>query len=183
MGKKKLDLKLSQLSQSDTILIDQKSQTKRQYFITYQAHFSVEINAHCLVYLAMLVAEGQLPIEALDIWLQNSQSCEDVFRSARSMSSMDSAGVNFTVAQFLNRINKLTVLKNIKSNTNTNNLRFPQHHKLFKTLQNISISLNTANLSKTTIENRVLEAYAYTIKAFIPLKLKQLLRNNQTVIH
>lgn len=161
--------------------IQDKFQTKRQYFITYQSHFSVEINAHCIVYLAMLVSEGQLPAESLNIWLQNSQTCEGTFRSARAISSVFSSGVNFTVLQFLNRINKLSALQSTKSDTDQNNLRFPQHHKLSKTSKNISNSLNTTILSKTAIENRVLEAYKYVTKLFIPLKMKQLFRNGQII--
>ncbi|CAF4563248.1 unnamed protein product, partial [Rotaria magnacalcarata] len=176
MDKKDLDLILSQVSNFNMTPENQKSQTKRQYFITYQSHFSIEINAHCLVYIAMLVSEGKFPDTALNVWLQNSQTCESTFRSARAISNIFSAGVNFTVSQFLNRVNKLSVLQNIKSNANQNNLRFPQHHKLHRTTQNTSTVSNTTNLSKTAIENRVLEAYEYAAKLFSPLKIKQLLR-------
>ena len=157
------------------------TQSKRQYFITYQSHFSIEINAHTLVYLATLVCEGQVSSEALAIWLLNSQSCEDTFRSARSISSLSSAGVNFTVSQFLNRINKLAVLQSIKSNVKDNKLHFPQHHKLSTTLQNSSNSLNMNNLSKTSIENSVLRAYRYVIDLFAPLKIKQFSNNGRPI--
>ncbi|CAF2149730.1 unnamed protein product [Rotaria magnacalcarata] len=129
MDKNDLDLMLAHVSHFDINDIKEQCRSKSQYFITYQSHFCVEINAHCLVYLAMLVCEGQLPIEALNIWVQNSQTCESTFRSARAISSVSSAGVNFTVLQFLNRINKLAVLQNIKNNTNQNHLHFPQHQK------------------------------------------------------
>ncbi|CAF2961111.1 unnamed protein product [Rotaria sp. Silwood2] len=181
MDKQELDLIFSQVSRFDMIFIKEQCQTRRQYFITYQTHFSVEINAHCLVYLALLVSEGQLPHEALNIWLQNSQTCEGTFRSARAISSAFSGGVNFTVAQFLSRINKLSVLQNIKSNTSQNDLRFPQHHKLSRTSKNSSNSLNTTILSKKAIEDRVLDAYKYVTKLFDPLKIKQLLRNGRII--
>jgi hypothetical protein len=67
--------------------------------------------------------------------------------------------VNFTVSQFLNRINKLAVLHSIKDNTNQNHLKFPHHHKLSKTLRNNSNPLNTTIPSKINIENSILNAY------------------------
>jgi hypothetical protein len=180
MKKHELDLILSQLS-GLTISNKQKCNTKRKYFITYQSYFSVEINAHSLTYLAILVSEGQLPLESLQIWLQNSQTCESTFRSARSISSNDSSGVNFTVSQFLNRINKLSTLQDIKSNASENKLRFPQHHKLSQALRNTSNPSNPTIISKSDIENSVLNAYKYVTNLFEPLKIKQLLRNGQTI--
>ncbi|CAF4582958.1 unnamed protein product, partial [Rotaria sp. Silwood2] len=180
MKKHDLDLIFTQLS-GLTISDKKKNDTKRKYFITYQSFFSVEINAHCLVYLAVLVSEGQLPPEALLIWLQNSQTCENTFRSARSISSVNSAGVNFTVSQFLSQINKLSTLQNIKDNTHENKLHFPQHHKVSSTLRNASNSSNITIISKTDIENTVLNAYKYVSNLFKPLKIKHLLRNGQTI--
>ncbi|CAF4753934.1 unnamed protein product, partial [Rotaria sp. Silwood2] len=103
------------------------------------------------------------------------------FRSARSISSISSAGVNFTVSEFLTRINKLSTLQNIKNNTIENKLRFPQHHKLSSSSQNTSNSSNTTIISKTDIENSVLNAYQYVTNLFAPLKIKELLRNGQTI--
>jgi hypothetical protein len=126
--KRELDLILIQSSLS--ISDEMRYNTKRKYFITYQSYFSIEITAHSITYLAVLVSKGKLSFEALHTWLQNSQTCEATFRSARSISSMNSAGVNFTVAQFLNRMNKLITLQNIKNNESENKLNFPQHHKV-----------------------------------------------------
>ncbi|CAF2640645.1 unnamed protein product, partial [Rotaria sp. Silwood2] len=101
--------------------------------------------------------------------------------SARSISNINSAGVNFTVSQFRNRINKLSTLQNIKNNTYENKLRFPQHHKVSSALRNTSNSSNTTFISKTDIKNSVLNAYKYVTNLFKPLKIKQLLRNGQTI--
>ena len=176
MEKKDLDLILSRFSDFNITSKKQKIKAKRQYFITYQSYISVEINAHSLVHLAVLVSEGQLPPEALNPCLQNSQTCESTFRSARSISSMSSVGVNFTVSQFLARISKLSILQHIKSNTSQNNLRFPRHHKLSATTRNPSTSSNTIIPSKNHVENSILNAYKYVTNLFIPLKIKQLLR-------
>lgn len=136
MDRQTLDLFVAQHPNSNVVSTKRKNKTKRHVFITYQSHFSVEINAHSLVYLAALFAEGQISSESLTIYLQNSQTCESTFRSARSISSACSGGVNFTVSQFLSRIKKLSMLQHIKSNADENKLRFPQHHKLSTTSRN-----------------------------------------------
>ncbi|CAF1928949.1 unnamed protein product [Rotaria magnacalcarata] len=88
--------------------------TKQNYFITKTAYLSVEINAQMLLYLVVLVKEKQLPKEALNIYLFNSQSCESMFRNARALSGVFSTIVNFTVSDFLRRSQKLSLLNQIK---------------------------------------------------------------------
>ncbi|CAF2101614.1 unnamed protein product [Rotaria magnacalcarata] len=161
--------------------IKNKYQVKRQYFITYQSYFCIEINAHSLIYLATLLCEGKLPFEALNISLQNSQTCEGVFRSARAISSITSAGVNFTILQFLKRANKLAALQNIKNSSHENHLRFPQHHKLAKTNQVTSTRQDKNALSKKSIENAVLKAYKYVSNLFSQMNLKTLLRKGHFI--
>ena len=85
--------------------LNEQSKTSTQkirdkYFITEPAYYSVEINAHTLLYLILLVHEGSLPLESsLRIPLFSSQSCEStcIFRSARSLSGTQSTMVNFSV--------------------------------------------------------------------------------------
>ncbi|CAF3873881.1 unnamed protein product [Adineta steineri] len=180
MNKKSLDTILTQLSDFE-FKFNEKVKPKSQYFITYQSHFCVEINAHCLIYLATLVNEQQLPIEALNIWLQNSQGCESTFRSARSISSNFSSGVNFTVSQFLSQANKLSTLQNIKNNKNSNHLRFPQHHKLSKASENVFELSKPTVVSKINIENAVHKAYEYVVHLLSPLKIKHFERNGQII--
>ncbi|CAF2097716.1 unnamed protein product [Rotaria magnacalcarata] len=179
--KKDLDLIISQLFDLDLNDIKKKYQVKRQYIITYQSYFCIEINAHSLIYLATLVCEGKRPYEALNISLQNSQTCEGVFRSARAISSITSAGVNFTILQFIKRANKLAALQNIKNSSHENHLRFPQHHKLAKTNQVTSTRQDKNALSKKSIENAVLKAYKYVSNLFSQMNLKTLLRKGHFI--
>ncbi|CAF5101510.1 unnamed protein product [Rotaria magnacalcarata] len=81
MNRENLDLFIAQFSNCNVTSKKRKSKTKRDFFITYQSHFSVEINAHSLTCLAVLFSEGQVPPEALNIWLQNSQTCEKLSRT------------------------------------------------------------------------------------------------------
>ena len=87
--------------------------------------------------------------------------------------------MNFTVSQFLSRINKLALLQSIKGNTNENHLKFPHHHKLSAALRNNSNPSNTYIPSKINIENTVLNAYKFVNELFRPLKINEILRNGQ----
>ena len=99
--------------------------SKRNSFITMPALFSLELNTHPLMYLCLLVAE------ALHISLFDSQTCENTFRAARSMSGSFSSVVNFSVNEFLRRVEKLAVLQSTKCSSclSTNNFLLPRHHK------------------------------------------------------
>jgi len=95
-----------------------------------------DLPAHRLTYLILLVLEEKLPIETLQIFLFNSQTCESIFRSTRAMSGAFSSMVNFSVVQFLNRTQKLSVLYAIESESENNSwpidstpLLFPKHHE------------------------------------------------------
>ena len=102
-------------------------------FITIPALFSIELNAHSLLSICLLVIKGDLPESALSISKYDSQSCESTFRLIRSMSGPFSSIVNFTTEQFLKRAAKLSVLTEIENQCNSghieNPLQFPKHHK------------------------------------------------------
>ena len=177
MRKTDLDSLLFRLCNSNFDDNNDEKKTKSPHFITNPAIFSVEINAHSLVYLVSLVCEKQLPYEALDISFFNSQTCESTFRTARAMSSNCSAGVNFTVQQFITHVNKLSMLQHIKGNTDSNGLRFPQHHKLSKTSTNKPILSKKIEVSKELIEQTVLDAYVHVYELFRLLNLEGLSQN------
>ena len=82
--------------------------------------------------MTLLVINKQLPIEALNLDVFNSQSCENTFRTARSSSGPFSSVTNFSVKEFLRICQKLSIINSIKNcqqNTNIHRLRFPHHHK------------------------------------------------------
>ena len=54
---------------------------KEQFFITRPAFWSIEINAHTLLYIVLLDIDGKLPTEALNTYLFTSQPCESMFVS------------------------------------------------------------------------------------------------------
>lgn len=135
---------------------------KRNLFITMQSLFSLEINAHSLTFLLLLVVENQVTEEAVQVALFNSQICENYFRAARSMSGAFSSVVNFSVNEFIHRATKLDVLQDIRcaSELNLNNLKFPQHHKSWRqTNQSSLTSTTTTIITEKLIEDTVFSAY------------------------
>jgi hypothetical protein len=103
----------------------------RKEAFSNKAVYSIELNAHSLIYLILLVIEGKLPEEVLGVDRFHSQTCEAIFRSARALSSNSYSGVNFTTSQFLNLVEKLCLLEKIKrqyEQTTSPVLRFPTHH-------------------------------------------------------
>lgn len=89
-------------------------------FITYNAYMCIEINAHSLITFLMTVRD-QLNKDSASFlpWLLGSQSCERVFRSARSMSSTFSTIINFGMLGLLRRLHRLQILSTIQSETST----------------------------------------------------------------
>ena len=154
---------------------------KAKYFITMPAYWSLEINTHNLLYLVLLVQQQQLPRDALNIFLFNSQPCESIFRNARALSGCYSTRVNFTVDDFLRRAEKITVLQQIKceeqSNRQKNHLVFPVHHKHQK--DDHSSFQQRADDGAFDVEEIIKRAYKQAQKFAVTLKMSALLKQNQ----
>jgi hypothetical protein len=120
MGKPRLDRLLIHLKERGDEFRNLSKTNILQYSLTPQAVHSIELNAHSLVYLVLLVIEGKLPKEVLAVDRFHSHSCEAIFRSARAFSSKTFSGVNFTVLQFMNLTDKLFFFK--KSELGMSNL-------------------------------------------------------------
>ena len=163
LGKRKLDaLLLAFIEQDDGSYLETK-RSCQQYYLTQQTVYSIELNAHCFIYLVLLVIEGKLPQEVLAIERFHSQSCESIFRAARAFSSGCSSGVNFTVSQFLNLTDKLSLFQKIKTaneEASSPLLRFPIHHKQKSTSaskDNIYTGLSLPGIA--TIEDIIVAAF------------------------
>ncbi|CAF4031753.1 unnamed protein product, partial [Rotaria sp. Silwood1] len=66
-----------------------------KHFITFAAFHSIELNAHMLTFILLLVLDKKLPIDSLNIFLFSSQPCENIFRNARALSGPFSTMSNF----------------------------------------------------------------------------------------
>jgi hypothetical protein len=94
---------------------DLSPKEKDNFFITNGAYYSAEINIHCLTSIIILVSKGYLPSYALNTYLFSSQPCEATFRTARALTGTLSSITNFSAYQFMNKIEKISILNHIKS--------------------------------------------------------------------
>ena len=137
---------------------------ENSYFITSSALMAIELNAHYLIYIYLLIEQKTLPESiAKAAHLFSSQSCEHVFRNARSLSGIYSTRINFTLKQFLKRINKLNVLMELKQCESANNnqkIFFPIHHKIKRfNLGKVSSLDENIGFNTDILEKIVLQAY------------------------
>ncbi|CAF2756191.1 unnamed protein product [Rotaria sp. Silwood2] len=143
-----------------------QNKDKSCLFITKSAYYSIEINAHTLLSIVLLVCQGDLPESALSLSDFHSQSCENMFRLTRSMSGMFSSNVNFTVDQCLGRAGKLSVLQEIEKQSECDesgcSLKFPKHHKRrYKksVLMTDRSQASSSILTHSTIEKTIFRAF------------------------
>jgi hypothetical protein len=182
----KVDLFKNLHKLNDIVINQDTSNDKRQFFITSNAYHSIEINAHQLTYLALLVTEKKLPPEAMNIYLFSSQTCEGMFRSARSMSGTFSSVVNFSIQEFLNRAQKLSLLNKIKiesefSSTN-DTLIFPKHYKQGKKLHtSANIISNYDALNVGMITKIVSQAFTDATKLLSDFQIKEILDEEKII--
>jgi len=154
--------------------------TKQNLFITKTAYLSVEINAHNLLYAILLVKQKHLPKEALNVYLFNSQSCESMFRNARSLSGTFSTIINFTVADFLRRSQKLSILLGINCDRlfgqdHNNSLLFPIHHK-HKHDDNLTSLQKLEDIDQMDIEKIISAAFEQALQITQRLEISEILK-------
>jgi capsule polysaccharide export protein KpsE/RkpR len=91
------------------------------------------LNAHHLIYLTLLVADNQLPAEVLKVFYFSSQTCQNFFRLTQAISGTFSVSANFTIQQYLDRQEKISMLNSIKTEKSSSftktKFEFPNHHK------------------------------------------------------
>jgi hypothetical protein len=127
----------------------------------------------------MLVKEKQLPEEALNIYLFNSQSCESMFRNTRSLSGTYSSIINFTAADFFRRSQNMAILNGIKceqssQNNDREHLLFATHHKHKRDSQ-ISTLQKFVGIDQPDIEKVIANVFAQAIEMNGPLDTSKLL--------
>jgi hypothetical protein len=154
-----------------------------KFFITRTAYLSVELNAHYLLYIILLVKIKKLPKEALNIYLFNSQSCESMFRNARSLSGTYSTIINFSVADFLTRSQKISILNRIKCDHSSEqgrneHLSFPKHHK-HKRDEHLSSVQMLDDIEQLDIEKIISDAYNEALDLTERLEISRLLLQNE----
>ena len=165
-------------------LTQSRKKNKSRYFITQAAYLSVEINAHNLLYLILLVKQKQLPPQALHIHIFNSQACESIFRNTRALSGIYSTIVNFTVHDFLRRAQRLSLLNEIKckqlQNGSVDNLVFPIHYK-HRVERQSSFTHSQREIDEIDIEQVITDAYHQAIDMLEGIDILNLLEKNHVL--
>jgi hypothetical protein len=106
------------------------SYTLRDNFITQNAYMCIELNAHALLTYFLTVRDQLKEQEACFLpWLLGSQSCEKLFRSARSMTGTFSTIINFGMLGLLRRLHRLRILTTLQAELNKTGIVFPQLEK------------------------------------------------------
>ena len=108
------------------VLLDSNS-TLRDNFVTNNAYQCIEFNANAIVALTLTIRD-HLQETTLQPWLLGSQTCERIFRAARSMSSVFSTIINFSMLGLLRRLHRLQIQLTIQSETSSN-IIFPRLEK------------------------------------------------------
>ena len=111
------------------ILLNEKH-TLKQNFLTNNTYLCIELNAHALLTFLMNAHDN---VNKNDIvffpWLLGSLSCEKTFRSARSMSTVFSSVLNFSILGLLCRLHHLNIQAMLQVDAEKSGIRFPRAEK------------------------------------------------------
>ncbi|XP_044758739.1 uncharacterized protein LOC123316627 [Coccinella septempunctata] len=103
--------------------------TLQNNFITLNAYTCIELNGHMLIKVIKLFqADETLATNLICPWLFSSQPCEGLFRAARSITSTYSTVINFSIKEFLDRIERITFMNFVVTDLKTKFL-FPREDK------------------------------------------------------
>ena len=69
----------------------------------------IELNAHALITFLITLRDTPSADKCFMPWFLGSQSCEKIFRAARSMSSTFSTMINFGMLGFLRRLHRMQI--------------------------------------------------------------------------
>ena len=93
------------------------SYTLHNNFVTSNAFNGVELNAHAMVNFMRTIRDHAHSDSCFVPWLLGSQTCEETFRAARSMSSVFSTVINFGMLGLLRRLHRLHIQLTIQAET------------------------------------------------------------------
>ncbi|KAJ6649437.1 hypothetical protein Bhyg_04672 [Pseudolycoriella hygida] len=95
-----------------------------QNFITYNTYACIELNGHSLINIILsLAAAGD--DEQFITTLMGSQTCEELFRRLRSLTTMSWTEINFTMLQMLHKIHRIEFIEEAMEDLNTS-YEFPR---------------------------------------------------------
>ena len=109
-------------------LLLNRNYTLKNNFITGNAFKCVELNAHAMIVQLITLRDHFRNDYACFIpWLLGSQTCERTFRNARSMSSVFSTVINFSMLSLVRRLHRLQIQCTLQANSEeTSGIVFPR---------------------------------------------------------
>lgn len=105
-------------------LVHSEDYTLGNNFITHNAYVCIELNAHALILYLLTVRETGDYKQFLP-WKLGSQSCESIFRAARSLSSTFSTMINFDMLGLLQRIHRIHVKFCLEAECAETGIKYP----------------------------------------------------------
>ena len=153
------------------------SYTLKNNFITCNCYMCVELNAHAIIVYALTItdhfhgdARNFLP------WMLGSQTCERMFRTVRSMSSVFSTVLNFSMLGLLRRLHRMNIQLALQAELQET-VKFPSvqrnHNKEGK--NKVSVS-SLSDIKDNEISEAVERARAKARQTLYELGMDKLLR-------
>ena len=111
-------------------ILENPKYTLKENFITENAYMCIELNAHAIVTLVILLRDIYQEDKAYLPWLLGSQTCEKAFRLVRSMTSTFSTMINFSMLGLMRRLHRLQLQSQLQAESK---YRWDQFHSCYET--------------------------------------------------
>ena len=148
-------------------------------FITANAYKCVELNSHGLI-IALIISRDNFEGRCCFMpWLFGSQSCEEAFRSVRSMSGIFSTVINFGMLGLLRRLHLLDLLSRLEPESKETRIIYPdQTHQINKMAKETRIT-SFQTFSNFAICESVMKAKRKAKLSVEALEMNLLLEENK----
>ncbi len=150
-------------------------------FITPNAYMCIELNAHSLITFLLTVRDTQPSNSSSFVpWMLGSQSCEKIFRAARSMSSTFSTIINFGLLGLLRRLHRLHIHTCKEAQSDETGIKYPkvEAHKK-KDGHTVSTPTRFESVSNEDIAQKVEEGEEKAKMRMVELGMAELLRESK----
>lgn len=157
------------------------SYTLKDNFITQNAYMCIELNAHALLTYLLTIRDQLKEQEACFLpWLLGSQSCEKIFRSARSMTSTFSTKINFGMLGLMRRLHRLQIQATLQAESSKTGIIYPQleKHKA-KDGKNVYSTPSLEKITDTNLAEAIMRAEVGAKGAVEELGMADLLKEHK----
>ncbi|KAK3907516.1 Maturase K [Frankliniella fusca] len=114
-------------------ILDCDGYTLQHNFITANAYYCIELNAHAVIQSVILNREHETP-QLFRPWLYSSQPCESLFRMFRGMSTTFNTVVNFSMLDMIYRLRRIDFMAEAYVNLKEK-YSFPRQLRAFQAIE------------------------------------------------